>query len=109
MLVEVVAIVSGSLVALTGLSLRFCAVIDERERAEQEEDDELRLDRVDPFPYVRINIDNLCPFCGDGGEQKRGPKLPHRCPQPEVCAIKMPHSHLKCQTCGSRYAMRAAE
>jgi ABC-type nickel/cobalt efflux system permease component RcnA len=108
MLVEVVAIVSGSLVAITGLTLRFCSVIDKRERAEQVEDDEMRLDRAEPFPHVRINIDTRCPFCSDGGEQKRGPKLPKRCPQPEMCSIKEPHSHLKCQTCGSRYAMKAA-
>ena len=57
MLVEVVAIVSGSLVAITGLTLRFCSVIDKRERAEQVEDDELRLDRAEPFPHVQIYIE----------------------------------------------------
>jgi len=107
MLVEVVAIVSGSMVAMTGLTLRFCSVIDKRERAEQEDDDDLRLDRPEPFPHARIKIETRCPFCSAGGTQKSGPKMPHRCPQPEMCSIKDPHSHLKCQSCGARYAMKA--
>lgn len=99
--------VVASVTAIILGSLWLADRVVKRTLKDEGESDEFRLDAPRPFPYERLTIKSCCPFCGDGGEDTRGPKMPHPCPDLEGCPVQDPHTHLQCQGCGARWAMKA--
>jgi len=107
MLVELAIAIIGGVAAVTCSSLWFCSVIDKRDRAGRDAP-ALTVDALQPF--VRITLATRCPFCKDGGEQKRGPDVPKACSARDRCRFgKVAHTHVRCQSCDARWAMKAAQ
>jgi len=118
MIETVVVAVAGSLTAITSVSLWFASAIDrrERDRVEREEraaedaSDDGHFTHTDLQPFTKIFIETMCPYCGLGGTQKSGPKVPKVCHWADKCtARETPHLHVECQSCKARWPMSDAE
>lgn len=110
-MIETVLIVVGATVtSVTCASLWLVNALDKRLREDEEENDSSLDDPVTLLPYVQITIDTRCTFCGEGGDQKRGPKVPIKCKWGADCEAHDlgPHLHVTCQSCKARSAMATA-
>jgi hypothetical protein len=88
-------------------SLAFANTQIRRQRQWEKEDSEEEFDPIRPF--LRIAIGVGCPLCGRAAEKNEGLRQPKTCPPKEKCEVSIPHLHVECTWCNSKWLMKTAD
>jgi hypothetical protein len=110
-LVDIFAIAAVSVTMIVLVSLRFVAILDERELAEPDANS----GPVKLEPFQLIEAGSVCPKCGARWRSdfdtaahqwvNRGPRMVGLCSAQKCEAAGLPHLHVSCDTCSSRWLM----
>lgn len=99
-------IVAG-LTAIFISSLVFANAQIKRQRQWDKEDDEGDSSSIRPFLGIEIGVN--CPLCGRKAEKDNGLRQAKSCAPKEKCEITIPHLHVECTWCNSKWLMRTKD
>jgi hypothetical protein len=88
-------------------SLAFANAQIKRQRQWEKEDAGEELDPIRPFLKIAYGVD--CPLCGKAAGLYDGLRQPKTCSSKEKCKVTIPHLHVECTWCKSKWLMRTAD
>ncbi len=90
-------------------SLMFANTQIKRQRQWDKEDEEEDGNVPGLRPFLDIAIGRPCPLCGRNAEKDNGLRQPKTCPPKEKCEVTLPHLHVECTWCQSKWVMRTKD